>query len=218
MELLFHIALLIIVSGIVMWYIILSRTLKQSNPNTALENENVKLTIANNQLIAELAQRELLSNDNYRKYEEASDELLFTNSRLGEEKEANKKILSQKKSSEVRLGKSFENLAPIIDSFPYAQTYRHVGGIIDGIAFDLDNDKIVLIEIKTGGARLSARQKKVKEIVEKGNVSFEEIRLNKTADVILTWCKSINFIISKFFPIGFDRFPATPIIKTIILH
>ncbi len=49
-----------------------------------------------------------------------------------------------------------------------------LGVPIDGVIFG--EDKIKFIEIKTGGAQLSPKQKKIKNMVENGQVEFMEVR------------------------------------------
>jgi predicted Holliday junction resolvase-like endonuclease len=87
-----------------------------------------------------------------------------------------KKLLNQKKSSEVRVGKIGENMAPFLEGWPYdPNSFRFLGNPIDGIQFA--DDKIRFIEIKTGGARLSQGQKKVRELILSGKVSFVSFRI-----------------------------------------
>ena len=89
-----------------------------------------------------------------------------------------RKILSQKKSSEVRVGKIGENLAPFLNGWPYdPNSFRFLGNPIDGIQFA--DDKIRFVEIKTGKARLSASQKWIKDLVKKGQVSFVTFRVGE---------------------------------------
>lgn len=95
------------------------------------------------------------------------------NNKLDEEY---RKLLNQKKSSEVRVGKIGENMAPFLDGWPYdPNSFRFLGNPIDGVQFA--DDKIRFIEIKTGGARLSPGQKKVRELVLNGKVSFVSFRI-----------------------------------------
>ena len=92
----------------------------------------------------------------------------------------NSKILSQKKSSEVRLGQIGEHFAPFLTEFPYnPKDVRFLGSPIDLIAFDFDSNKLVFIEFKTGNSKQSARQRSVRRMVESGNVFYEIIRVNK---------------------------------------
>ena len=51
------------------------------------------------------------------------------------------KILSQKKSSEVRLGQISEHFAPLLKDFPYdTKNARFLGSPIDLIVFDIDEE------------------------------------------------------------------------------
>ena len=89
-----------------------------------------------------------------------------------------KRLFNQKKSSEVRVGKIGENLAPFLDGWPYdPNSFRFLGNPIDGIQFA--EDKIRFVEIKTGKARLSASQKWIKDLVLKGKVSFVTFRVGE---------------------------------------
>jgi predicted Holliday junction resolvase-like endonuclease len=85
---------------------------------------------------------------------------------LGQEREKNRTLLSQKKSSETRLGQISEHL-------------HFMGNPIDYISFDFDEGKIVLIEVKSGNSKPSKRQKIVKNIIKTGRVFYEEIRINE---------------------------------------
>jgi predicted Holliday junction resolvase-like endonuclease len=99
---------------------------------------------------------------------------------LGDEKEKNRKILSQKKSSETRLGQITEQIAPLLDSFPYDPKSLHfLGDPIDFVAFDLtDADPaVVFIEVKSGNSKLSSRQRTIRNLINKGSVRFEEMRV-----------------------------------------
>ena len=91
-----------------------------------------------------------------------------------------KKILSQKKSSETRLGQISENLVPFLDGCPYNPKEMHfLGNPIDYIVYDLDQGKIVFLEIKSGNSRASKRQKTIKSIIQAGHVYYEELRINE---------------------------------------
>lgn len=91
-------------------------------------------------------------------------------------KEKYDRVLSQKKSSEVRLGKIGENLAPFIQDWPYEPgNFRFIGNPVDGIS--INDDSIVFVEIKTGHSRLSSGQKKAKQLIREGKVRFETFRI-----------------------------------------
>ena len=90
----------------------------------------------------------------------------------------NTKLLSQKKSSETRLGQIGEHFAPFLDVFPYdPKEARFLGSPIDFVVFDFEGDQIVLVEFKTGNSRESKRQRQVRDMVAKGNVKYEVIRV-----------------------------------------
>ena len=87
------------------------------------------------------------------------------------------KLLSQKKSSEVRLGKIGENLAPFTDAWPYDPNgFRFLGNPVDGVQFT--EDEILFMEIKTGKARLTHSQKLAKKLVKEGKVRFATFRVD----------------------------------------
>jgi len=96
--------------------------------------------------------------------------------KLEDESEARKKIVSQKKSSEVRLGHIAEKLAPFLDDFPYEpENATFLGQPIDYIVFE--DDEIVFIEIKSGNSKLSQKQRNIRDLVKNKCVSWKEIRI-----------------------------------------
>ncbi len=98
--------------------------------------------------------------------------------KLAESKNSFDTMLSQKKSSEVRVGKIGENMAPFLKDWPYdPNRFRFLGNPVDGIQFT--DDEIIFVEIKTGKSRLSKTQKKIKEIVKSGNVKFATFRVGE---------------------------------------
>lgn len=89
-----------------------------------------------------------------------------------------KKELHDRKSSEVRLGKIGENMAPFFQGWPYdPNNFRFLGNPIDGIQFN--EDEVVFVEIKTGKARLTTSQKTVKQLVKEGKVRFATFRVGE---------------------------------------
>lgn len=96
------------------------------------------------------------------------------------EQEKYQKLLSQKKSSETRLGQISENLIPFLSGCPYNPKDMHfMANPIDYLVFDLDEGKIVFLEVKSGNSRASKRQKTIKNIIQKGHVYYEELRINE---------------------------------------
>lgn len=107
-------------------------------------------------------------------------ELLDTQDELGKEREKNKNLLSQKKSSETRLGQISEHLVPFLENCPYNPKDLHfLGNPIDYLAFDFDEGKIIFLEIKSGNSKPSKRQKLIKNLIKSGRVFYDEIRINE---------------------------------------
>mgnify|MGYP001774591546 CR=1 FL=1 len=87
-----------------------------------------------------------------------------------------KELMSEKQSILVRHGKALEQFIPLIESYPYDKSnFRFIGSPIDGIQFE--DDKIIFIEFKTGNAKLTEQQRKIKDLVEKKKVEFLEFRI-----------------------------------------
>ena len=89
-----------------------------------------------------------------------------------------------KKSRSILKGQIFEELSPIIPSFPVnPKELRFLGSPIDYVAFvaNKDNDEsieeIVFIEVKTGTSNLSPIEVSIKEAIKKKKVRFVEYRL-----------------------------------------
>ena len=93
--------------------------------------------------------------------------------------EKNKLLASQKKSLETIYGYAVENLVPHLDGMKGLdpKLFKHMGQPIDFVYFG--EDEIKFIEVKSGDARLSAKQKRIKKLIEDGNVVFEEFRVQR---------------------------------------
>lgn len=91
------------------------------------------------------------------------------------------KLLFQKKSSEVRLGKVTEVLSPFLEDFPVDVKKQGTSTVFLGQPVDflhIDPDEgITFIEVKSGDARLSAAQKKIRKLVEEGQVRWESYQV-----------------------------------------
>jgi predicted Holliday junction resolvase-like endonuclease len=116
------------------------------------------------------------------RYEKATAEfdtqLSFANDLIEDEQKKYAKLLSQKKSSEVRVGKIGEHLAPFLTDWPFdSNNFRFIGTPIDGIQFN--EDGIVFVEIKTGKSRLAKNQKNIKDLIEQGKVKFGVFRIGE---------------------------------------
>jgi predicted Holliday junction resolvase-like endonuclease len=131
-----------------------------------LNRENKRLSIQNSK-----------ATDNLK---EIYSELVNTQDELGGEREKNRALLSQKKSSETRLGQISEHLVPFLDKCPYNPKDLHfLGNPIDYVIFDFDQGAITFLEIKSGNSKPSKRQKLVRNIVRSGRVFYDEIRINE---------------------------------------
>lgn len=89
------------------------------------------------------------------------------------------KILEQKKSSEVRVGRITESLAPLLESFPvdvtkFGTSTSFLGQPVDYVHFDPE-EGITFVEVKSGNSKLSPSQKKFKELVQQGKVFWKEV-------------------------------------------
>jgi predicted Holliday junction resolvase-like endonuclease len=88
------------------------------------------------------------------------------------------------KSRTVLSGLFSEQLAPFLPDFPYLPTEcKFLGKPVDFICFKgLDNknvEEIVFVEVKSGNAKLSQNEKKLKSAVDKKKVRWEEYRVPK---------------------------------------
>lgn len=122
--------------------------------------------IDNNKLLEELRQ--------------ANENLVDAQEKLGDEREKNRTLLSQKKSSETRLGQISEHLIPFLNGCTHDPKNLHfMGNPIDYLAFDFDDGKITFLEVKSGNSKASKRQKIIKNIIKTGRVYYEELRINE---------------------------------------
>lgn len=97
---------------------------------------------------------------------------------------------AQQRSEAVLTGKLGEQFAPFSTDFPFEPAdARFLGSPIDFVVFDGASDarlgrssalkRIVLVDIKTGNARLTPVQRRIKECVEAGRVRFQEIQVER---------------------------------------
>ena len=68
-------------------------------------------------------------------------------------------------------------MAPFLKGFPYAGRNAHfIGQPIDYIIFD-DNE-VIFLEVKSGQAFLTQKQKQIKDLVTHGKVKWQEYRIS----------------------------------------
>ncbi len=79
-------------------------------------------------------------------------------------------------------GQVAEQLVPLLPDFPHdLEDARFLGAPIDYVVFDgyaaNDEVEIVFVEVKTGNAKLSRGERRVRDAVRAGRVRFETLRL-----------------------------------------
>jgi predicted Holliday junction resolvase-like endonuclease len=88
---------------------------------------------------------------------------------------------SVRQSQAVISGKVYEQLLPYLPEFPFnPKDVRFLGSPVDLVVFDgLDRgtlERVVFVEVKTGQAGLSGRERQLREVVRAGRVEWVEIR------------------------------------------
>lgn len=87
-----------------------------------------------------------------------------------------KKVISQKKSSEVRTGLIAEQMAPFLEGFPYnPQNACFMGKPLDFVVFE--EDGVRFVEVKSGKSQLSSSQRKIRDLIKENKVTFEIYRI-----------------------------------------
>ena len=89
------------------------------------------------------------------------------------------------RGSRTLSGKTLEKLVPFLDKFNYdPHDVRWLGDPIDLVIFDgysknngKDLDQIVFLEVKSGNSKLSPNQNKIKDVVERKKIKWEEFRI-----------------------------------------
>lgn len=86
------------------------------------------------------------------------------------------------RSLAVTTGKVHEQLLPYLPEFEFnPKDARFIGSPVDLIVFDGlaegDVRRIVFVEVKTGGAPLSARERQVRDVIKAREVEWSELRV-----------------------------------------
>ena len=80
------------------------------------------------------------------------------------------------RSLSSKYGKMTEQFMPFIPEYPWdPQRFRFIGSPVDGVQFE--DDRVIFVEFKTAGGKLSARQRAIRDQVRGGRVEFQELRL-----------------------------------------
>ena len=86
------------------------------------------------------------------------------------------------KSLAVTVGKVSEQLVPYLPGFGYnPKDARFLGSPVDFVVFDgLDAgalERVVFLEVKTGAATLTTRERQIRDAIESGRVAWHELRI-----------------------------------------
>ena len=140
--------------------------------------DNLNRTIKELQL--SISKHQSTSAVSHAEFKRKESELILKNQdlekKLDEETVARKKVLSQKKSGEVRLGHIAETLAPFLDQFDFdPERCCFLGQPIDSVSFG--DDEITFIEVKSGNSQLSQKQRHIRDLVNAKLVSWKEVRI-----------------------------------------
>src|SRR6476660_7789154 len=87
-------------------------------------------------------------------------------------------------------GQIYEQLVPYLPGFHFnPKDAQFLGRPVDFVVFDgLDEGelrRIVFVEVKTGGAKLTGRERLIREAVARGAVEWRELRLGETVQGLL---------------------------------
>lgn len=88
------------------------------------------------------------------------------------------------RSLAVTAGKVHEQLVPYLPEFGFnPKDARFLGSPVDLVVFDGlaegDVRRVVFLEVKTGGAQLTTRERQVRDVIEAREVVWAELRLNR---------------------------------------
>ncbi len=91
------------------------------------------------------------------------------------------------RSLAVTAGKVHEQLVPYLPEFGFnPKDARFLGSPVDLVGFDGLADgqvrRVVFLEVKTGGATLTARERQVRQVIEAREVAWAELRLTRASD------------------------------------
>jgi len=87
------------------------------------------------------------------------------------------------RSQAVTVGKVTEQLVPYLPGFGFnPKDVRFIGSPVDLVVFDgMSQDEVrevVFVEVKTGGSGLTTRERRIRDAIQAGRVSWLELRLS----------------------------------------
>ena len=85
------------------------------------------------------------------------------------------------RSLAVTAGKVYEQLVPYLPNFPFnPKDARFLGSPVDFVVFDGLSEgqvqRVVFVEVKTGDAQLSGRERRVRDAIQEARVEWHELR------------------------------------------
>jgi len=91
------------------------------------------------------------------------------------------------RSEAVTTGKVSEQVLPLLPEFPFnPRDARFLGSPVDLVVFDGlaegTVERVVFVEVKSGRADLSTRERKVRDAVRAGRVEWLELRVGRQLD------------------------------------
>ena len=101
---------------------------------------------------------------------------------------------SGRKSCSITLGKTQEQLAPLFPEFLSQfnpNDARFLGSPLDFVVFDglCEDDfeirQVVFVEVKTGKSRISPRERRVREAILAGRVSYQIIHVPGSVEIVV---------------------------------
>lgn len=89
-----------------------------------------------------------------------------------------------KRSKRTLLGKLWEQVSPYLPKFPFRPSdMKFLGSPIDFVIFDgaSENDikQVIFLEVKTGDSKLSTQERKLKQVIEEGKVTYKLFNVDK---------------------------------------
>lgn len=80
---------------------------------------------------------------------------------------------TRQRSISASYGRITEQWFPLMEKYPYdSANFRFLGTPIDGVQFE--EDRIVFVEFKSRKAELSTQQRRLKQLIQSGKVTWEE--------------------------------------------
>lgn len=166
-------ALIIVILIAIIWY-------QYSNKDTNIRVDNNYIDHKYADALTTIGKLESEHKELKRDLNRTNNSLKEAQGLLEAEKKQKETALSQRKSSEFRIGTIAENLVPLLKGLPYdPQNLHHMSQPIDFIYYDYESAEIVFIEVKSGKSKESKRQKIIKNAIKMGKVYYEELRIDE---------------------------------------